>query len=437
MTTIAADAGYSPAHIACHDVSLMASAVGTMLSNRSLDELGICVDGEPLDLDRYGAEPIPRLAWLVYTILRLRLAQKNEGPYWSDIRTSVALREKDMVAKLVSDYTMLHSRLGGIAYEVLDVWEALERYKDDPHTVIALNPPTYKGAYEKFFNTGGHLTWNQPTYKVFDSVPDIPRVMAFMANQKALILCKQQSDAENPAGPPVFAMHLRRGRFVYMCTNRPDEVADIIGKGVKPLAPKGSYAPLKATIIPTDHPISLATTVLVEPIEAGTAQYYRDLFMHKLDGSKAGDNFAIILDGYLAGIGGFDSSTITRPYNDKYDDCIMLMFATAAPHAWRLTRLVKRLIFTHTALDRLLNPRIATIVKGIVTAQLTPHPEVKGNRGMMTLISRKPDPVYGNRLIYWAAASDESYDDALRGWLSIETKYQANRVALGKGPAVE
>lgn len=32
-----------------------------------------------------------------------------------------------------------------------------ERIMDDPHTIVFANPPTYPGAYEKFFETGGRV----------------------------------------------------------------------------------------------------------------------------------------------------------------------------------------------------------------------------------------------------------------------------------------
>ena len=62
------------------------------------------------------------------------------------------------------------------------------------------------------------------------------------------------------------------------------------------------------------------------------------------------------------------------------------------------------------------------------TVQMSPHPESKELRGLMTLVKKVKDPYHGYRLVYNADLIDDSWEECLEWWLHDEERWRKARM---------
>jgi hypothetical protein len=436
MPSIAAEGGWPRADMEMSDVSLFSAMLGHTFAGKPLDDLDIRVDGEPIVIDR--TAPISRQAAdVLYQQLCLRMAQRTDAPYWNELRLDLKLRQDEHIDAIESHLKKLDARMHGVTFAPRDVWEHVESVADDPHAVISINPPTYCGGFEKFYDTDGRLTWATPEYEMFDAQTDVFKLMDLMKGRAALILCQQQQTPGNAAEFPVYARHLSPGQYVYVCTNRPAEVLAIAG-GMKvvPLKPV-ELCRLDVPTLPINYEVSPESVLEVCPIGAKETAYYRDLWMHKLDGKQATNHAAVTVDGFLAGLIAYSNSSILRQYPGlppERHGSLTLSFAVGAPHKDRMTRLVTMVALARETVELLMPPHLNAMTRFIVTLEMTRYPEAKGLRGLMKLESRTPDKKYGNRLIYLTEPTKLTRPQIVAEWVRKEQMWRRER-AKQKPPA--
>lgn len=93
-----------------------------------------------------------------------------------------------------------------MSYRPMDMWDHLREVKDDPHTIIVANPPTYFAGYEKFYDTQGKMTWKEPPYGMFDPETGHQQLYDMMMDAPALLLCYQEKRAGEAVGHTIFAV---------------------------------------------------------------------------------------------------------------------------------------------------------------------------------------------------------------------------------------
>lgn len=144
-----------------------------------------------------------------------------------------------------------------MSYRPLDMWDHLREVKDDPHTIIVANPPTYFAGYEKFYDTQGKMTWKEPPYGMFDPETGHQQLYDMMMDAPALLLCYQEKRAGEAVGHTIFARSGTRADLnSYITTNREEE-AVALAKGKKIKRPQeGKLEPLKCSMLPLDYEIT-------------------------------------------------------------------------------------------------------------------------------------------------------------------------------------
>lgn len=427
MPLVALDAGFTPAQMECSDVSLYSAVNGTLLARNDFGDLGVRVDGLPIaewwelaHESPWPEEPASIAGAILYTQLLLRMKVKPEVGYWLELCRDLEERRDEHVEAIAKDLRKLDSRLGGMSfYRPWDVYDHLERVADDPHTVISLNPPTYKGGFEKFYETAGRLTWDEPSYEVFDAETGIQRICAQLEGRAALLMIQEQKEPGNHSHPrPIFARHLSLDQYIYFLSNRPEEIFGITG-GPKVTPRKGpTIGPIEGTkVLPRDYELTEKTRVDVVPCTADNVAFYKDLWLHRikaLGGGAGGDSLAVVIDGrYVCGVISLSTAPITYALQDSASDALLLRFSIGAPHAkYRLTRLATMLALQRCVIERSLTLKsrwVLEVANRVVTVEYTRHPEAKGLRGVMKLERRKRVPGGGNELLYAApiGAADE------------------------------
>lgn len=431
MPTVAENAGWTGAEMETSDTSLYASIVGGMLADNDLGDLDVRLDGERVALE--GDTIVDQAAYLLYVQLLARTQARPKVEYWLMLVDDLLRNKETHIDSIRERLGLMKERLNGLTYTPMNMWSHIESVMDDPHAVISMNPPTYEGGFEKFFDTKGRLTWAVPEYEVFEPRKGIPRIVDMLEGKAALLLCQQQREPGDSAHPrPVFARHLSLGQNVYMNSNRPDEVFEITGGPRVAVKGGATLSPLNVPVLPMDYEIRPDSEIQVIPVKAQVADYYRGLWMHRLKADPGSLNLLMLVDGHAAGVMGYNSSSLTTPYNgsSRWSRHLILRFAFGAPHdALRVTRLATMVALQRRTLRQVMTPTNALFLEaseGLVTIEYTRHPEAKGLRGLMKLADRTKHPD-GYRLIYGADWRDQPYDEVVREFVTKEKQWRGTR----------
>ena len=367
MCHMARQAGWKAEKMESSDVMLFSAVMGYALMDKRLDDLEIRIEGfEDEDM----ADP----ATVMWAEAVCRAEAKAAKVYWAEAARAMREDRQRHLDALNAQLDKARKSIGGLRYQSLDLFEHLDQVVDDPQTVISLNPPSTKAGYEKFFDTGGRVTWNEPDYGVFDPVAGYERLRGYMETAKALLSIYE----ENQGGFEVNGAFVARGSMrkgpgdtgvarsvnYYIVSNRPEEMQEYVGGLL--VIPWPGYPVERGShrLLPETHPINVDTRVSIVDLPAAEANYYRSLSR-------------------LA-----------------------------------MSRKTLALVLSNIALLR---------CDHLVTAQLTRYPESKEYRGIMKLRSRKKDPHHGYRLIYAGPILEKDWSEVLKIWLEDERRWQKAR----------
>ena len=423
MSHIAAQCGYKPSEIEASDVSMFTSIMGYAITGQSLEELEIRADGftneELLD---------PAVALYAWKYLK---ATRNAGrEYGYELMVDLEARREYYIDSLRAQLDRAKQLLHGMSYRPLDMWKHLEECYDDPHCIVIANPPTYTAGFEKWYDTGGRMTWKEPEYGIFDPKTGLTELYDKMSDAKCLLMCYEENAPGLTAGHPVFARYgVRDGINVYLTTNRPDE-ATMLAEGKMITRPnEGKLEPLDCSILPRDYEITRKSKIQITQIERTAAQYYRKLLTHNFVGSAAPINMAVLIDGKLAGVFGLDKSALTMgAFGTQVSDAVFLMYGMTVPHkTYRLGRLLQMLTQNKALIMSICTDLEKEKAKTLKTVQMTKYPESKEMRGLMELTKKVPDKKMGWRLTYESPLYDRTNEETLDEWLRREERWQKQR----------
>lgn len=416
MANLAVDTGYKPQQIETSDVSMMPTILGYAITGKPLDELGIHARG-------FSDQELLDPATALYAQLYLRTVKKAGTEYFHNLLTDLSYNREKYIQQIRDGIECSKKHLAGMNYRPMCMFTHLKEVLDDEHAIIIANPPTYFSGYEKYYDTAGMMTWNEPEYELFDPSTGHGKLFEMVKDAKALVLCYQEKPAGEYIGDAVYARAAtRKGMNAYLCANRGEE-AETLAHGKKIKRPNESaLQPLPCSIMPTDYKVTEKSDLKIIKIKAAEAQYYRKLWTHNFVGSSATFNFAVLIDGLVAGVFGISKMTAVS---------LFIWYVMKVPHKeLRLGRLMYMLAQNRSLTDTITNDFEKERVQTVRTAMLTKYPENKEVRGIMKMVDRKKDPEHGFKLTYEAPIIDgRSIDTTLIEWLRRETEWQSNRKA--------
>lgn len=426
MPLVMADAGWKPEQMYCYDVSLISNILGYVFSGKALEKLGVCKNGEQIPLD--GRDAVENAAILLYEQAFARMAKAIDIEYYRMIVDDMTGRRKEHIVALDASVRRMDGMLHGLHFQPLYIWDAYEMEKDKDGTFICSNPPTYKGAYEKFFDTDGVITWNDYEYEIWDGSIHCPELAKRSEGQKSLLLFLQQADKGNSATKdPVSARFLSETQNVYWNTNQPKVINRLLGRKVETQRPIETTKS-KYPILPEDYEIHKGSKITVFAEETKVAEYYRSLWLHRIKGKSVTANLCVLIDGMIAGFIGLDLNAIIKPYNDSGGAPIILSYAVPAPNEkQRLARLLVELAKSKRVLgDALAATQSSAYIAAadsICTVEYTRFKEVKGLRGLMK-IKREEVKDGVNALTYYADLTDKSIKAVRSEFIQKEQVYK-------------
>ena len=432
MCHMARQAGWEPAQMESSDVMLFSAVMGYALMGQRLDDLEVRIDG-------FEDEDLGDPATVIWAEAVCRAEAKAQRVYWAEIARGMRLDRDRHLREITTQLDKARQSIGGLRYQPLDLFDHLDQIVDDPQTIVSLNPPSTKSGYEKFFDTGGRVTWKEPPYALFDPVAGYDRLRRYMAKSQALLSIYE----ENQGGFEVEGAFVARGSMrkgkgdtgiarsvnYYIVSNRPDEMQDYVGGLLVIPWPGYPMERGQYRLLPDAHPITEATQVQIVEIPAAEANYYRLLWTHSFVGSQCIINLALLLDGYLTGVFGYDPTYVSSAGAFGRDSsAVAIVYGMTVPQRrFRFNRLLSRLAMARQTLSLVLSNVALLRCDHLVTAQLTKHPESKEYRGIMKLRTRKPDPHHGYRLIYAGPILEQDWPALLHIWLEDERRWQQKR----------
>lgn len=416
MANLAVDTGYKPSQIETSDVSMMPTILGYAICGKPLDTLEIKAKG-------FSDEELLDPATALYAQLYLRTVKKAGTEYFHNLLADLSFNQEKYVSQIRESIEKNKQRLGGMNYRPMCMFDHLKEVLDDEHAIVIANPPTYFSGYEKYYDTAGTMTWKEPPYEMFDPSTGHSKLFEMVKDAKALVLCYQEKPAGEYVGDAIYARAAtRKGMNAYLCSNRGEE-AEALAHGKKIKRPNESaLEPLPCSIMPTDYEITEKSDLKIVKVKAANTQYYRKLWTHNFVGSSATFNFAVLIDGLVAGVFGISKMTA---------EALFIWYVMKVPHKeLRLGRLVYMLAQNRSLTDTVTNDYERERVVCVRTAMLTKYPENKEVRGIMKMTERKKDKEHGFKLTYEAPIIEgRSEKETLTEWLRREKEWQAKRNA--------
>lgn len=432
MPLIVASEGIAPDKIYCYDISLFSNILGYVFSNQDVRELLVCKNGKLIELE--SSDNVCNGAILIYEQALARLEKAENIVYFQYLVEDMKERKETHIKNIEDKLRKMNAVLNGLHFETLYIWDAFEKEKNAKDTFIVSNPPTYKGAYEKFFDTNGVITWKGDSieYELWDGAKHCPELLEQSQGCDALLLFLQQANKGNAAmKDPVSARYLSLTQNVYWNTNKPELIEKVNGKKSE-TANESKRRKSKYPIMPPEYVVTNTSKIEVFIEEQQVAEYYRNIWLHRITGKSVSAHLCVVIDGYLAGFIGIDLNAIVKPYNENAKSAIILSYAVAAPNTqMRMARLFVAIAKSKKIICEALSGSknnqytiYATSADQICTVEYSRFHEVKGLRGLMKL--EKKDKINENlfALKYYADLNMKPKEQVLKEFLDEEVRYK-------------
>lgn len=437
LAEVARVAGVPGGAVTCGDISIYSTAIGHAIMNKDW-RLEIGDDRADTQIGTLLAphltDPLSKAAAVLFGIRLLQYERRATKVHHRDRFRELVVNADDYIASLKSQLGDMAERLHGLHYHARDMWETLDLHKDDPGAVLLVNPPRYTGGYVRMFEGVEALfDWDEPTATQFIEA-DYARLMADLGERAPLTLMYYATPLEDPAplwGEPwrsVFADRPGNRRLVsinWIVANRapvgPQINRTAIDQGKR-----------KYRLFVGDVADDMMLWGKRESADVGG--YYKDLFIHKLPGSLADKYAVLLLNGELLAVLGLYVQNLrmgsARKGQKGVEAAANLTFAFTVPHDTysRLHKLTLMSLVSKWFWDDIYRGEAFYDLVGappaVQTTMLTPYPENKTARGVLTMTKREKQSDGTFKLSYYADIVDRTREETLLLW---QQKYSTHR----------
>lgn len=416
MSHLAVQCGFRPEQIEASDVTLFSSVYGYAIMDKPLDDLKITAKG-------FTEEDMKDPATVLYALMLLKTTVNSGGDFFYAMLKDLEIRRNEHIQRIREQLERARNLLKGFSYRPLDMYDHLDEAMNDEKAIIFANPPTYKSGFEKWYDTKGNMTWQEPSYRVFDPKTGLIKLMQeIMAGKKALILCYEENETGKMAGYPVFARYgVRKGINVYLTTNQPDKAIELAGGKIIVRPQERELNALNCAILPSDYNLTENSKISYMKIEPQVAFYYRAIWTHNFSGGSAQINVGLFIDGQIAGVLGYQIA-----FGKELKELVIMYGITPKHQTLRLNRLLTMIAVNKETLKNFVPEFRLNKFEGIQTTQLTKYPESKEMRGLMKL-KRKEKGKLGYKLVYHCEINKRTTQATLVEFLQKEEKWQRER----------
>jgi hypothetical protein len=402
----AVKAGLSASQVHASDIGLFSSIIGYLCDpSKRLDQLGIRI----LDSDLEPRAVKDELDFAAHLMLILKLNQMKQ----TNLR-GLYLREElknswgAYRARMREELARLVEAIRGIHYEIADIWEIVERVRNEDVSFFA-SVPHYAHGYEKMFACP-KLKWNEPDIAEFDPKRFMELLERLGESECAALLCRRAEWGEQIPEPwrRVFARPDSDRKALWIIANRSMQAY---------AENKTGFGDIRRLPIYDDHEITSASKFRVIMVGLPTALYYRDLFVHRLGATTADRGFLLLVDGQVMTAFGIFIQDFLQFRTERLPEMFGITRSSKRYH--RLGKLFMLLLTSGE-----MKQRFCQLLKlwlheplGIQTTSITVHEEGKTDRGALKVISRERLEDERFRIIYRGEFRDDSFADVVTDWL--------------------
>ncbi len=408
-------AGFQPSQIYTSDISLFSSVLGYLYSGKEINSLPIKQDIKDT-LNRQYETEAEKAADL---ILLIKLNQLDTNKYYQEvIYDDIAGNFGSYVKKMAAQLNELKKPYEGINYEIKDLWKELS----DDSGVIVLNPPVYKGGYEKLYDEAEEFVGFDNGIQQFDHKLEFESLYAASRDISTPIILMSHDSKGVDKKDIVCAVEKGGGLYESWVVNKTSYLegyqdnVKIIYKKVNEL--KG----LKAPVMVDADEITEDSKISFKQVKKEVGLYYRDLFAHRLGNTMAEIYLLMLIDGKVFGTIGLHAAELRR-LTSNY---IFEVFGFNAPLKKypRVNRLMMMAITSKEFGEWLENSRILGNknaiydLRGLKTTCLSKYRKVKLNNGILKVKKREKMPNGLYKILYVKEWFDRTYQDCVKIYLS-------------------
>ena len=417
MSCIAADLGYED--IQASDITIFSGVLGRYVEGRSIEDMGI----------RYkdtGESP-QSAAEVMYEIKHRELLNGAGSVYGDAMLIDYESRKASIMASLTEEMDELRKRIPHLKYRDMDMFDQIAAVKDLPGTVIVCNCPTYSKGYERFYKAiSDAVEWNEPPYSVFEPPSGYGKLLEAVEGSPCLLIIYEEVPVGEHVGTPVYGRQGGRvGINMYLVSNRPEEVERLLGSSCSRKKPS-KISPMKYPLMPEDYELTRKSRVEVVKAAPENIRYYRKLLTHNFTPSQSSSGYAMVVDGYLAGIFGY--MTMANTLGGNAEDAF-IGFGMCTKTQYRMNRLLYMVACQRRSVAMEFDDLRMATLRHVKTAMITKYPESKEMRGLMKLQSKVHDERMGWKLTYGCEIQDKTYKQVMAEFLQKEEQWRRRRNA--------
>jgi hypothetical protein len=412
-------AGFEPDAIRCSDMSLFSSVVGAFLGGGNASTLGVAFLNELTPFNDLLAGPCAFGALVV----GMKAAQLKPDSYFENVvRRDLIASRSDYAREAQAALEKAMKPIMGVGYIPADMWGEIEEAAGDPEAILIVNPPAYKNGYTKMFQRINALVkWNAPMAQELDPKADLARLYELaLKGEGALALLMRHQPPDDRVRPHiVFAHEFRANRLEYVLASRPQEIAVSVARKADAKVARPVWP-----LIGDDDIIWPHSRIAFAETTKEVALYLRDLWAHKLGVTRSESYYLMLLDGKVAGVFGLFTSKMARNQLPQIEE--VFGFNAGLARYKRLNKLMMMCLVSGEA------QRFFSNLKGVrcslleltdfQTTCIASVPELKTNRGILTIVERRRRKDGRYHINYRAQFNAMSFADCLAKWLARDVK---------------
>ena len=310
LVKTAIEAGIKPTNIYASDISLYSSVLGYFFSGKKMASLKIKLREDYQELYDKQIDEVHRASCI---LIIMKLQQFKEKVYYeAQIKKEINDNKQEYIDRMVKRLEKSKEVFKGIHYEIKDLRDELVNEKYDKKWILTCDPPMYSGDYQKMFDFGDALVWDNGI-KEFDLKEEYKNLFNLSRKQKYLGLWLKYKELDEMEQKYVFYVIESKKKYDYWLTTKPQELKQFIYNNLIKYKKPDDFSGVKRfKLLNDEDELKPTSEVRFVNVDRDTALYYRDLLVHRLGTVDAQHYFLILINGKLFSVVGINTGDVTK-----------------------------------------------------------------------------------------------------------------------------
>ncbi|MDO6395558.1 hypothetical protein Q4554_15880 [Leptospira santarosai] len=278
------------------------------------------------------------------------------------------------------------------------------KHVQDCEGVSFLFAPTYKGGYEKMYNTVEEVfEYERATYNLFDSKNAGKTYLSLLESGESVIY----SDIDFPE-----LAAFKKGIVRYSSKRDVTLYTSIENKKTYFFTPTTGNENTTLKIVPDDFQFSEKSKIEFAKVTSDLIFHYKHIFMSSRVNYSDKEDFGIafLADGHVFGFAGF------KKFMSSMNHIFVSSDFVVKSGEKRISKLLIMLLLS-TEIKKFLTRQYLHAYRGVRTSVYTPHPVSMKYRGVYELVERKK-----GKLVYQQDFKNVSLSEIFKEWFQTKRK---------------